>query len=301
MENRDITDSYRRYLALKGLKTIDEHLATVERFCAFLAGAGKNWKRASSTDAENWKLSLVNAAESPSNGTVNNLLNRVRSFYRYCLLKKLVLADPFRATTNLKTARSLPKVILSIADTGRLLECFSRRDHGDVMVKTVIELLYGCALRINEAATIKLCDIDRTRGSLRVDDSKTGKERTLPMGEVTMRQVDIYLENSREKIITEDEKAAGFLFPQGGTSRLRCRVNRVLARECGRLGLPVVTSHSFRHAAASHMLSRGAGIREVQAFLGHERISTTEIYTRVVKDDLRAVVRLCHPREQGGA
>jgi integrase/recombinase XerC len=142
-----------------------------------------------------------------------------------------------------------------------------------------------------------VADIEQESGVILIHERKTGVWRKVPASEESLNAVQRYVRFARERCTTEDDRAQGFLYPQKGATSLRCLLNAKLSRECRRLHLKRITSHSFRHAAATHLLQSGAGIRQVQAFLGHQSITSTERYTHVVTEDLKAVISGCHPRE----
>lgn len=205
-----------------------------------------------------------------------------------------------RRRKRISKPAELARAVLSVAEMGRLLSGFALRTDRDIMLAAVCELLYGSALRISEAESLRLTDVSFAKQSLTIYERKTESERVVPATEASLAAVSRYTECAREALTTEADRQAGFLFPQQGRTSLRCLVNRRLARECRRLGLPVMSSHGFRHAAATHMLRSGAGLRHIQAFLGHERIGSTERYTHVVAEDLKRVLAACHPREAVG-
>jgi integrase/recombinase XerD len=165
------------------------------------------------------------------------------------------------------------------------------------MMKSIIELLYGSSLRISEAEGLKLDDISFDTGSILVTDFKNdGRQWKAPASEASLRYLKVYLKQAREVLLTDEELAADYLYPQKGKTAIRCMLNNKLKRECRRLGLKPITTHSFRHSSATHMLRSGAGIRQVQCMLGHSRINTTQRYTRVIKEDLKTVMDRFHPR-----
>lgn len=171
------------------------------------------------------------------------------------------------------------------------------RNHDDGYLKTILEILYGSALRISEAATLKQEDVDQERGGLIITEQKKGGlRRWVPATEVSLKAIESYKRDHRPYLVGPIESAAGFLFPQEAHATLRQRFNRHLVSFCRQLGLKEITSHSLRHSAATHMLIAGAGIRQVQELLGHQRITSTERYTQVIKEDLKNVVDQFHPR-----
>ena len=167
----------------------------------------------------------------------------------------------------------------------------------DVMMKTILELLYGSVVRISEALTVKKTDIDFSLRCVTIFESKTQKERRVPVTEAFIASLAFYYEEAFEVLVRKADRDALWVFPQGKGTTVRCRLNSILERETSRLGFEKITSHSMRHMAATHLLKRGAGIRHVQAFLGHANICSTQAYTRVCKDDLKNVLETFHPVE----
>jgi site-specific recombinase XerD len=241
---------------------------------------------------------LLTKDKSLSRGTINNKLNRLRVFYRFLNRRHLAVDNPFALVGGLKTGKTVPKNVLSVADMGKLLDNFAVKRPGDVMLKVLVELLYGSALRISEAEALVLSDVDFAGGFIQVTNFKeNGKKWRCPATEASLKTLKVYCGKVRSLLLNTEELKAGRLFPrERGKTTLRCRLNGKLSCECRRLGLKRITSHGFRHSAATHLLRSGAGIREVQALLGHERITSTQHYTRVVKEDLKRVVETCHPR-----
>ncbi len=250
-------------------------------------------------EIENYRAYLLTQQNGNARATINNRLTSLKQFYRFLLLKQQIAASPFAAYfKGLKRGTILPKNLLSVEDVGRLLDGLSIKTDRDLMVKSMLELLYGSALRVSELAPLKLNDLDFERGYILITNVKAGGERNkLPATELSLRAVKRYLKYARDKLVTARDREAGYVYPQRTDVANKGLINHKLKAECRRLGLKDVSSHAFRHSAATHMLRNGAGIRELQAFLRHKRISNTEVYTHVVKDDLKKVVGKFHPRE----
>lgn len=295
----EILIGYEKYLKLKSIQIFPAYLSTVKEFLAFLEERNLSPAEATTGIGEDYLAYLLREDKSLSRGTINNKLNRVRSFYRFLLRKRLIYENPFTRVCGLKTGRSLPKNILSVKDMGILLDSFGLKKHSDFMMRSIIEFLYGSALRASEVRALKDSDLDFKTTSITITDFKNGcVRRKCPATEVSMKIAKEYLKTFRDTMTTPEEREKGFLYPQRGETSLRCMLNNKLKRECLRLGLKEITTHCFRHSAATHMLRGGAGIREVQALLGHSKITSTEVYTHVVKEDLKRVVACCHPRER---
>jgi integrase/recombinase XerD len=296
---KQILSRFKRYLKLKSIRTSEDYIASVAEFFEFLHDRGIPYVEVNTGTGDQYKAYLLTKEKALSRGTINNKLVRIRSFYEFLTVKRLVHANPFQHIKNLNTGKYIPRHILSIEDMGRLLDHFGIQRLSDIMMKAIIEILYGSSMRISEAAALKVEDIDFEGGFILVTNFKENEKKwKTPATEVSLRVVKHYMNKARDKLLGAAELEAGYLFPQKKETTIRCMLNAKLKRECRRLGLKTITCHSFRHSSATHMLKSGAGIRHVQALLGHERISSTERYTRVVKEDLKKVIKACHPRER---
>jgi integrase/recombinase XerC len=160
--------------------------------------------------------------------------------------------------------------------------------------QAVLELLYGSAIRIGELCGLDLDDIDAARRTVRVI-GKGDKERTVPMSAPAARAVEAWLRQGRPELMGGRSGSALFLGTRGG--RLHPTVvRRVLHRRLAELGLPDIGPHGLRHSAATHLLEGGADLRSVQEILGHSSLATTQVYTHVSAERLRAAYRQAHPR-----
>lgn len=288
---------YASYLKAREISTYRDYLATVKEYVEY--SCLKEPGEATVKHAYDYKLHLLSPVCRQQPGTVNNKLARLRSFYRFLMRRGLAVCNPFREVDKLRQGHTLPRKILGVEDMGRLLDNFGMMTLNDVMLRVVVELLYGSAMRVGEVAVLKLQDVEFTGGIIIVTDLKNaGVKKKRPATEVSLRLLKHYLAGAWLDLVSPAQRQAGFLFPQEYSARLRTLVNRKLKKECRRLDLLPLTSHSLRHSAATHMLRAGAGIRDVQEMLGHEKINSTERYTHVVKEDLKKVVCRFHPRER---
>lgn len=285
-------------LGCEGIKEVREYVSIIRDLDAFLDGSS-SLLTCSTAELAAYRQSMLERIPAYARATVANRLFRIRKFFSFLEDQKLRMYNPADGLATIRIPRTLPRSVLTIDQMGRLLNEFALRDVTDVMVKTIIELLYGSALRISEVCILKEKHVDPVRAELTVFETKTSITRLVPASRASMLQLESYRKTTRKACVSTAQLAEGFLFPQHGSAAVRCLVNRRLKDECTRLGLPVITSHSFRHSAASHMLAHGAGIRQVQSFLGHQAISSTERYTRVITEDLENVINSCHPREVG--
>jgi len=220
-----------------------------------------------------------------SRATVGRYLAAVRSFTRYLTREGVLERDPGSAVRTPAQRRSLP-VHLSEDDVDRLIAAAENtRD------AAILECLYGGGLRVSELVGLDRDDVDLSRGIARVR-GKGAQVRLCPLGGAAIRTLKKYL---RERPETEDPRPV-FLNAKGG--RLSDRSIRRMIRACAkRAGVDARTSpHTLRHSFATHLLDRGADLREVQELLGHKNIATTQIYTHVSMERLKRVYDDAHPR-----
>lgn len=229
-----------------------------------------------------------------SKATIARKLAAVRSFFKYLVRRSIIAASPAEGIRTPKQDRRLPR-FLDEREIGRLMEApgeldaFPRRD------KALLETLYSTGLRVSELVALDVADIDFRSGMLRAR-GKGRKERLVPIGSVALAALEAYLGAERGRLTAGRAIEACFVNRDG--TRLSARsVRRVLNRYIARTGLPARTSpHTLRHTFATHLLDRGADLRSVQELLGHESLATTQIYTHVTTERMRASYLKAHPR-----
>ncbi len=227
----------------------------------------------------------------------------VRGMYKFLLTEDLAVDDPSADVETPRVPRGLPKAlteqqITSLLDAVTGNDAYARRD------RAVLEVLYGCGLRISELCGLSLGDVDLAACLARVF-GKGSKERVVPVGRCAAKALDEYLgANGRGALEPLRWKRRGdeqaiFLNTRGGRMS-RQAVWSVVHKHGASAGLDqVLTPHVLRHSCATHMLDHGADIRTVQELLGHASITTTQIYTKVSTERLTAVYREAHPRAKG--
>lgn len=227
----------------------------------------------------------------------------VRGMYKFLLTEDLAADDPSADVETPRVPRGLPKAlteqqITSLLDAVTGNDAYARRD------RAVLEMLYGCGLRISELCGLSLGDIDLAACLARVL-GKGAKERIVPVGRYAVKALDEYLGANGRSVLEPlrwrrrgDEEAV-FLNTRGGRMSRQAAWS-VVHKHGVRAGLDqVLTPHVLRHSCATHMLDHGADIRTVQELLGHASITTTQIYTKVSTERLTAVYREAHPRAKG--
>lgn len=223
----------------------------------------------------------------------------VRSFHRFCVEEGLLTVDPSDQVGGPRVPQGIPKA-LTEAEVESLLDAVvgdtarPRRD------RAIVESLYATGVRISELVGLDRSDLDLEDGVMRVL-GKGGKERIVPVGRSAREALAAYLADGRAELIKEHRRAradaeAVFLNARGGRlSRQSCwKIVRTAGERAGLGGR--LSPHVLRHSCATHMLDHGADIRVVQELLGHASLSTTQVYTKVSAERLRAVYEAAHPR-----
>jgi integrase/recombinase XerD len=223
----------------------------------------------------------------------------VRSFHKFCAREGFVERDPSEEVGAPRVAQSIPKA-LDEEEVERLLGAVTGTDPLAQRDRALLEVLYGTGIRISEAVGLDLADLDLEAGMLRVL-GKGNKERVVPLGRSGRRALAAYLRDGRlalrgGRVRRLDDADAVVLNARGGRiSRQACWAIVRRAGERVALG-DRLSPHVLRHSCATHMLDHGADLRVVQELLGHASISTTQVYTKVSPERLRAVYESAHPR-----
>jgi integrase/recombinase XerC len=221
----------------------------------------------------------------------------VRAFLKWAAQQEIIAGDPATGLRVPKLDRPLPKVMKAV-DASALCELPPLDDPVGVRDRAVLELLYGSGLRVAELCGLDLGDIDLSTGMILVL-RKGRKQRRLPLSGPGRRILELYLGDARGRLLQRSKQASAqeacFINTRGqrlGPRSVRSLLEKYLKAE----GMRHVSPHALRHSFATHMLDGGADLRAVQELLGHDSLATTQIYTHVSSERLRAVYEQSHPR-----
>ncbi len=236
---------------------------------------------------------------------MNSYFTAAGSFYEYLKRKSLVPGNPFRSVRQARADKTLPRDLLSEEETDRLLAAlFTWEETRDIRiplrnykVHLMAELMYSTGLRIAELAALKPEDIDLNASLVRVWEGKGRKDRICYLNEYTREILRIYLEEMRPLLSAGWNEGKETLF-FSSRDRLGSVANNLFKDTCKKNTLSVQTCHGFRHLMGYHLLRSGCPLRFIQQFLGHSRLHTTEIYTKVDQEELKNVIDHCHPRQR---
>ncbi len=229
-----------------------------------------------------------------SSRSIARYVASIRNFYVYQLRQDRISADPTVDIRSPKQGKPLPK-LLSLEEVDRLLEAPDAATPRGARDRAMLQLLYAAGLRVSELVGVQLTQLNSQLGVVRVT-GKGDKQRMVPVGKVALQAIETYLEHDRPQILKR--RPSRYLFVTSrGTLLTRQAFWKLLKNYGLRAGImKSLTPHLLRHSFATHLLERGADLRSLQLMLGHADISTTQIYTHVLRERLRKVYDDHHPR-----
>jgi len=290
----EISRRYRTYIKLEkrlSEHTVDAYMSDLEEFAHFIL---RMWDVPPAQVGEpmiqrymGWLFDRGREKTSQARA-----LSSIRSFYNYLLMTDAVDTSPVEAIEAPKFGRHLPDV-LSTEEIDRIITAIDPRSTKGLRDRAMLEVLYSCGLRVSELTSLRLCDLFFGEGYIRVI-GKGDKQRLVPISEAARSRVYAYLDRRDDRHSGEE-----ILFLNNRGSRLtRIMVFTIIRQAARRAGIgKTVSPHTFRHSFATHLLEGGASIRQVQEMLGHENISTTEIYTHLGNERLRETLERYFPSE----
>jgi len=223
------------------------------------------------------------------------ILSGLKSFYKYLLVEELIQKDPTALIEGPKIGRKLPDT-LSYPEIEKLLEAIDLSTPEGGRNRAMLEVLYSSGLRVSELVELKIPNIYFDVGFLRVI-GKGNKERLVPVGRDAMKFLKIYLEEIRVHVPIQKGFDSYAFLNRRGKKLTRVMIFTIIKNLVAKIGLKkTISPHTFRHSFATHLIEGGADLRAVQEMLGHESITTTEIYTHLDRDYLRQVIQEFHPR-----
>ena len=305
MELRKWQARYRDYLSLvKGWSpaTTDTYSRELKPFFEFLESyelqslAGLTRKMLEEYRAHLYRLKPRGKNLALSTQAVR--LAAIKQFARFLYREQYLLVDIGAGLEMPRRAQRLPRVVLSEREALKLLEAPNVQTPVGLRDRAMLELFYVTGMRNSELRALTLGDFDWSRRVVYIQQGKGNKPRVVPLGEEAAICIQEYLARGRPQLVTDPELQRCFV------GRLNAHLGRqylalVVRQYARKAGLTkVVTPHVLRHSCATHMLRRGAGIRQLQTLLGHAHLDTTQIYTRVEVSDLAQVIEKFHPRER---
>lgn len=222
------------------------------------------------------------------------IVSGLRAFYKYCLLEDVVKDDPTLLLQAPKTRRALPDV-LNFAEIEKIIGAIPAGTPEGARNKAILEVLYSCGLRVSEVVNLQLSQLFFEVGFVRVI-GKGNKERLVPIGADAIKYINLYRQHIRSAISPQKGEEDIVFLNRRGKRLSRVMVFLIIKDAAAAAGIEkTVSPHTFRHSFATHLVEGGADLRAVQEMLGHESITTTEIYTHLDRDFLRSTLQQYHP------
>ncbi|WP_210463771.1 site-specific tyrosine recombinase XerD [Rufibacter roseolus] len=222
-------------------------------------------------------------------------LSGIRAFYKFLIMEDLLNADPTETIEAPKLQRKLPDV-LSYDEIVSLFEAIDVSTPEGTRNKAMLETLYSSGLRVTELIELKISNLYEDLGFLRIT-GKGNKERLVPIGRDALKYIRLYLDGVRRHLPIKKGHEDFVFLNRRGASLSRVMVFTIIKDLAAKIGLEKnISPHTFRHSFATHLIEGGADLRAVQEMLGHESITTTEIYTHLDRDYLKQIIQEFHPR-----
>jgi integrase/recombinase XerD len=223
------------------------------------------------------------------------IISGIKSFYKYLLLENVLNHNPTELIEAPKLGRKLPDT-LSLDEINKIIEAIDLSTPEGQRNKAILETLYSCGLRVSELVNLKISNLYFNDEFIKVV-GKGDKERLVPIGSVAIKQITIYKNEIRSHIAVKKEHEDVLFLNRRGAKLSRVMVFTIIKQLAFKIGLKKhISPHTFRHSFATHLIEGGADLRAVQEMLGHESITTTEIYTHLDRDYLRQAIIQFHPR-----
>ncbi|MFH0761209.1 MAG: site-specific tyrosine recombinase XerD [Bacteroidota bacterium] len=291
-------EAFRTHLRLeKSLaeNTIEGYLADVTKMFQFLTVAHPDLKVQSITlDHQREFLEWLNGVGISARSQAR-IISGIKNYFRFLSIENLITENPASLLETPRLARYLPD-ILSLEEIEKILSCIDLSNKWGHRNLAIIEVLYGCGLRVSELINLKLSQFSFEEGYVRVT-GKGSKERLVPLGSAARKAVQLYLSGCRVHLLIQSKYQDYVFINNRGTSLTRVMIFHLVREYAERSGIRKdISPHTFRHSFATHMIENGADLRAVQEMLGHESILTTEIYTHLNRDFLTDTVNRFHPR-----
>jgi integrase/recombinase XerD len=232
-----------------------------------------------------------------SAATQARIISGLKTFYKFLLLENDIKQSPAELLETPKLTRKLPS-FLSVEEIDKMIDCIDRSTPEGERNVSILETLYSCGLRVSELVNLKITDLHLDNGYIKVV-GKGSKERLVPIGKVAKKLILNYLNQVRVHVpITKEAEDVLYLNRRGGKLS-RVMVFYIIRDVAEKAGIKKELSpHTFRHSFATHLVEGGADLRAVQEMLGHESITTTEIYTHLDRQFLRDNILSFHPRNK---
>lgn len=292
---------FKSYLQLErslSENSIEAYLHDIEMLVQFLEIKGFNYSPTTITQKQIEEFIQYVSELGMLASSQARILSGLKAFFKYMLIEDMIEVSPTELMEAPKIGRKLPDT-LSFEEINAIINAIDLSTNEGERNKAMLETLYSCGLRVSELVNLQLSKLMLEEGFLIVT-GKGDKERIVPIGSVAIKHIKIYIESIRNHMPVIKKESEDILFLNRRGSKLtRVMVFTIIKQLVEKAGIHKnVSPHTFRHSFATHLVEGGADLRAVQEMLGHESITTTEIYTHLDRDYLRQAIIDYHPRSK---
>ena len=296
-QGNNIIDKYKTWLRLEkslSANSIEAYLTDLDKLIRFVESEGKDFATISYQDLQQFVAQLRDIGIHPRSQA--RIISGIKSFYRFLLLDEYITADPTELLESPKIGLKLPEV-LTVNEINDILDTIDLSLPEGQRNRAMLEVLYSCGLRVSELISLRYSDVYFDEGFIRVE-GKGSKQRLVPISETAIREIKNYLLD-RNRMVVKKGFEDILVLSRRGTALSRIMVFHIIKQQTEMAGVHKnVSPHTFRHSFATHLLEGGANLRAIQEMLGHEKITTTEIYTHIDRQFLRKEILEHHPRSR---
>tara|TARA_B110000285_G_scaffold81671_1_gene94127 strand:- start:2282 stop:3169 length:888 start_codon:yes stop_codon:yes gene_type:complete len=290
----DAINDFNDYLKIErgfSMNSISSYKEDISKFNKFI----DNSKSPLEVSSDDIKEFLQKISKELNSSSQSRIISGLRSFFEFLIFEKYISQNPLRLIESPKISRKLPDT-LSIEEIDLLTSNLDLSKEQGERNLAIIELLYGCGLRVSELVDLKISDLFFNENFIKVT-GKGNKQRLIPIGNITKQNVNNYLQNSRNKIKVVSAFNDHVFLNRRGKNLTRAMIFTIVKNLAKKANFSKsISPHTFRHSFATHLLENGADLRTIQQILGHESITTTEIYMHLDNKYLSEALNKFHPR-----
>ncbi|OOG68888.1 site-specific tyrosine recombinase/integron integrase [Flavobacterium sp. A45] len=290
--------SYQSYLKIeRGLSknTIDNYSFDIERLCLFL---NQNSIQVSPIviNEETVQQFIYAVSKEVNPRSQARIISGLKSFFSYLIFEDFRNDNPLELMESPKTGRKLPDT-LAVEEIDALISAIDLSSNEGERNRALLETLYGCGLRVSELVALKISDLFFEEGFIKIT-GKGNKQRFVPVGDLTQKYIGIYRNEVRVHLNIQKGFEDTLFLNRRGRQLTRAMIFTIIKDLAVKINLnKKISPHTFRHSFATHLLENGADLRSIQLMLGHESITTTEIYVHLDRKFLTEVMNTYHPRK----
>jgi integrase/recombinase XerD len=290
--------SYQSYLKIeRGLSknTIENYSFDIERLCLFL-GQNNILVSPIKIGEETVQQFIYSVSKEVNPRSQTRIISGLKSFFSYLIFEDYRSDNPLELIETPKTGRKLPDT-LSVTEIDHLIAAIDLTTNEGERNRAILETLYGCGLRVSELVTLKISDLFFKEGFIKIT-GKGNKQRFVPIGDLTQKYIQIYRDTVRTHTAIQKGFEDTLFLNRRGKQLTRAMIFTIIKDLAVKINLnKTISPHTLRHSFATHLLENGADLRSIQLMLGHESITTTEIYVHLDRKFLTQVLNSFHPRK----